>query len=327
MADVNGVEEHRRGISNTEMKRILIFRGGAIGDFVLTTPALSALRQHWPESYIELVTYPRVSELAVVTGLADRCRSLEDADVARMFSRDAAGSVEWRKFISSFDTVISYLHDQEGNVRTSVQAAGAQHLLCADPIVMTGHAVDHFLRPLAELGIPFKPHAIPRLILPEARLRAGHEHARRYGSTIITIHPGSGSVSKNWPPTKFCELAERLRTETALSPVFTLGEADDAVADILAGQAHAFDTVSSCDLVAIAALLANSGGYVGNDSGITHLAAAVGIPVIALYGPTRSATWAPRGAHVNVLCATEPTTESLAEVTVQSVLDQLWKSL
>ena len=73
----------------------------------------------------------------------------------------------------------------------------------------------------------------------------------------------------------------------------------------------------------IAEGLAACVGYVGNDSGITHVAAALGIPVVGLYGPTDPAIWGPRGPHVRVITGAEPTTSGLAGITVREVLDGL----
>ncbi|NQT91944.1 MAG: hypothetical protein HQ559_04215, partial [Lentisphaerae bacterium] len=90
--------------------RILVLRGGAIGDFVLTLPALRLLRERWPDAHIELVGYPHVASLADAGGLVDRVRSLDSADIARLFSLRPDLPASQREYLSSFHIVLSYLY-------------------------------------------------------------------------------------------------------------------------------------------------------------------------------------------------------------------------
>jgi ADP-heptose:LPS heptosyltransferase len=85
--------------------------------------------------------------------------------------------------------------------------------------------------------------------------------------------------------------------------------------------------VSQPDLVGLAALLTTAGAYVGNDSGVTHLAAAVGAPVVALFGPTDVDVWGPRGRNVSIIRAAKRTTQSLAEVEVDTVMQAVLAGL
>ena len=102
------------------------------------------------------------------------------------------------------------------------------------------------------------------------------------------IHPFSGSARKNWPLERFRALAEKMQR---VMPVRWCAGEDDPP---LAGA------VRIDDLYELACWLAKARVYIGNDSGITHLAAAVGTPVLALFGPTDPEVWAPRGQHVRV---------------------------
>jgi ADP-heptose:LPS heptosyltransferase len=102
------------------------------------------------------------------------------------------------------------------------------------------------------------------------------------------IHPFSGSPRKNWPLEKFRALAGKL--EPVMPVRWCAGEEDPPLPD----------AVRIDDLYELACWLAKARLYIGNDSGITHLAAAVGTPVLALFGPTDPDVWAPRGQHVRV---------------------------
>jgi ADP-heptose:LPS heptosyltransferase len=108
----------------------------------------------------------------------------------------------------------------------------------------------------------------------------------------------------------------------ALTPLFTVGEADEEIRAALEASA-AFSILARTGLVELAGVLSACVGYVGNDSGITQLAAALGVPAVCLYGPTDPATWAPRGPNARVICAPERTSEGLARIEVDAVLAAL----
>ncbi|MDI6775132.1 MAG: glycosyltransferase family 9 protein [Verrucomicrobiota bacterium] len=324
------------------MTRILVFRGGAVGDFILTLPVFDALRRRWPRARIKLVGYPRVKRLAFETKLADEFESLDSPDAARLFAPELAlrkGKRGKQKKeeelgvlcdllsgIPSFDLVLSYLHDPDGVVRENFVRAGAKRLVCASPIVASGHAVNHLLQPLAELGIEVRGGETPRLRLPEngGKTAQGDGYPIEAEKNRFCLHPGSGSPKKNWPAEKFAELARRIRGDKLGSPFFSLGEADNAIGEALARLAPDIPVLRGLDLLDLAGVLATCAGYIGNDSGITHLAAAVGIPVVALFGPTDPQVWGPAGENV---LAREPTTESLEQLGLEPVLMCLRKAL
>ena len=140
---------------------------------------------------------------------------------------------------------------------------------------------------------------------------------------VVSLHPGSGSSRKNWPVEQFARLADRVQRSMSAQPLFILGEADAAAARVLSRLAPAVPVLANRAVKEVASVLAASRGYVGNDSGITHLAAALGVPVVALFGPTDAAMWGPRGAQVGILQGREPTSEALAAITPSTVLGAL----
>lgn len=284
--------------------RIWILRGGALGDFIVTLPVLSALRKRWPDSYIELVGYPHFAELARVAGLADAVTSLYSAGIARFYGLRPEIPPAQRDHVRSFDLIFHYLHDPDGTVRQNLEQAGAQFIVSASPMVRERHAVDHFLKTLECLAI-YESGAAPRLELPPAEIEAGRARLARYTKPFV-IHPGSGSPRKNWPVGRFIELARRLRNERGWTPVFLLGEADEEAHEGLARNAPELVRLEGLSIREVAQILAAADAYLGNDSGISHLAAAVGIPVTVLFGPSDPALWAPRG---NVVVVREPSGE------------------
>jgi len=275
------------------------------------------LRENWPRAYIELIGYPHIANLALAGGLVDHVDSLDRAEMARFFAKRPAFSPDQAAWIESFHFILSYLHDPDGVVQNNLLAAGARQLLYGSPIVAAGHAVDHLIKPLESFAI-YESGAAPRLELPTELRQQGNERRARMGLTgrAVALHPGSGSPKKNCPAERFLKLAQGLAA-AEWWPFFILGEADDGARRALAAARAEFPVLTDCTLVELAAGLAGCAGYVGNDSGITHLAAALGLPVVALFGPSNPENWGPRGTRVTILRAPQG---DLAALTVETVL-------
>jgi len=303
--------------------RILVLRGGAIGDFICTLPALAALRRRWPEAHVELVGYPRIASLALEGRLVDSVLSLDRAEVAQYFSANPQISDAHAEWIRSFDVVISYLLDPSDTVRVNLLSFGARRVIYCSPKVEERHAVNQLFQAVEKLGIVQEKAACPRLQLTQEPLRVGHERVRKIGDRVMAIHPGSGSRLKNWPLERFVDLAERMQSRGSAHPVFIVGEAEQELVHELTTGGSDISLIGGHDLLDVAGVLSACVGYVGNDSGITHLAAAVGIPVVAIYGPTNPALWGPRGKQVRIIAATEGNGQKLASISVDRVLSAL----
>lgn len=277
--------------------RILVIRGGAIGDFVLTLPALAALRACWPRARLVLAGHERTTGLAIECGLADEAVSLDRPEFARLFA--PPGGISDPLF-RSFDLCVTYLRDPDGSVEHNLCTAGVRRVLAIPPLPVGGHAADHLLAPLENLGVPVSFPAVPSLPLPAARRAAGRALLARYGERVAILHPGSGSPGKNWGAARFVGLAAELRAGAREAPVYSFGEADDAVREEVLRLDPRAVLLPAMRLCELAGCLAAAARYVGNDSGITHLAAAAGCPVLALFGPTDPRIWGPRGGWVEI---------------------------
>jgi len=303
--------------------RICVIRGGGIGDFVVTLPAMAMLRRHWPAAHIEVLGYPRIAELAVAAGIADSVTSLDRAEFARFFGLRPTLTETQRDFVRSFDLIVSYLYDPDAVLRTNLAEAGARHVVYGNPQLETAHAVDHFIGVLAQLALyPDAPRdACPRIRLTDRHLLNGRRILKEHGIRHhwIAIHPGSGSPKKNWPIERFLRIAGALHERTGLPVGFLLGEADATAGTALADSTGVFPVLSGLSLVDVAAVFSACALYLGNDSGITHIAAACGRPVLALFGPTRASQWAPRGETVTVL-APPGTARDMAAISEDRVL-------
>lgn len=277
-------------------QRILVVRGGAIGDFVLTLPVLTALRAHYPGVPIAVLGRPHIVPLAQAGGLAEEIRSVEDRRLAGFFTRGSPQDPEWAAFFSGCDLVVSYLFDPEGIFRENLRRCSGAHIVQgphrpdeSQPI----HATDVYLRPLEALGLTgLDP--VPHLHLGPQGSGAGErpQPTRR----ALALHPGSGGDRKNWPEDRWADLIDDLLGETD-SPLFLVGgEAEgERVKRLASGRpAGRVQLAEQLPLVELARRLAECTALVGHDSGISHLAAALGLPGVALWGDTVEAVWRPR---------------------------------
>jgi heptosyltransferase III len=298
------------------MNRILVIRGGAIGDFVLTLPAIKLLRDTFPRAHIEILGYQHIIALAERRFYADATRSIESGSLAPFFARDAAIPVELAEYFGSFDLMLSYLFDPDGIFHNNLKRCGIKRFI-AGPPKLNGreHAALQLARPLEQIGLHLKNPAAR--IYPSERDR---EFARNFlgnpATPFIALHAGSGSKTKNWPIEKWEKLGEHLFS-TDRSVLVIAGEADEERLGVLetAWKDKAVRFAKNLALPRLAALLGTS-VFIGHDSGISHIAAAAGARSILLFGPTDPAVWAPANPNVTVLRAPEGDLRLLAVETV-----------
>lgn len=281
------------------MPRVLVIRGGAIGDFILTLPAIRLIRENISNCHLEVLGYPGIVELAVAAGVADSVRNLEHRTMAALFARGADIDEALAGYLRSFNLVVSYLFDPDGIFRDNLKRVGVSGLVEASHRVEEGrgHAVQQLARPLERLAFFLEEGAPARLALGGRRDRPADAY--------IALHPGSGSLKKNWPVEHWIRLGRELGTmfpSARLALVTGEAERDRGITAQVtrAWSGLVFDHWDSLPLVDLARRLAGCRVFLGHDSGISHLAAAVGAPCLLLFGPTDPATWAPRSANVSV---------------------------
>ena len=300
---------------------ILVVRGGAIGDFILTLPALAALRLRFPGARLEVLGYSRIAGLAVAGGLADEVRSIDARPLAGFFARHGSLDPGLVDYFARFDVILSYLYDPDHIFQSNVALCSKAQFIAGPhrPDDLAGlHATEVFLGPLKRLAI-FDADPTPRLSLARTFLSAGcgefpgchnsESNARKPESdrsgTIrcLALHPGSGSDRKNWPKAKWAELLRELVASSSMRLLLVGGEAEaERWPRLMAELSDSrIEPAWNLPLPELARRLADCGGFVGHDSGITHLAAAVGLPVIVLWGESAEPVWRPRGERVTVL--------------------------
>ena len=175
--------------------------------------------------------------------------------------------------LREFDRIVSWYGENRPEFREAVAGLPFEFHQALPPASSPLHATDFFLR---QIGAP--PGAVPRLDVPVV------------STSSTVIHPFSGSSKKNWPLENFRQVASQL-----------------PYVQWLAGPEETLEGATQLDnLLDVANLILGAKRYIGNDSGITHLAAFAGAPVIAIFGPSDPRIWAPRGRNVQILVSPTP---------------------
>jgi heptosyltransferase III len=264
--------------ASTELSlRRLIIRPGGIGDCILSLPAIEFLRTEGTEVWVPSSVLPLIR--------IAKARSIASTGIDLLGLPGIQPAPDLIATLRSFDSIVSWYGANRVEFREQVDALGLpfQFLNALPEPGAKIHAADFFLKQAGGEG-----RAVPRI-----------DCERSERGDYAVIHPFSGSARKNWPLERFRELADRLAM-----PVRWCAGTEETLED-----AVRFD-----NLYELAGCLASARVYIGNDSGITHLAAAVGAPVVAIFGPTDPTVWAPRGERVLVIQGVSLDAVSVAEV-------------
>ncbi|MFO8013566.1 MAG: glycosyltransferase family 9 protein [Phycisphaerae bacterium] len=325
---------------------IVVIHTGAVGDLVQALPALAAVREAHPSAAVTFVGRPARGGLARAAGVCDACIDLETSGLWRALAGDPCGPCP--AWLAEANLVLDFL--TKGTF--AARHGEGRRVITVDPL-----PPDDYGRPAAvyvaaqvrsALGLPPREDERPEMALDATARDAGREAlaARGIEPPLVAIHPGSGSVRKNWPMERFEALARRLGEETDRAVAWLAGPAEIERGTVPGGGETVLADLSLVDVAAVCAL---ADAYVGNDSGVTQIAAAVRVPrssaagaetrrakttgdvpspaqprgvtaVVALFGPTDACVWAPRGEHVHLVPSPDGTMEGID-------LDVVWEAV
>lgn len=285
-----------------KLSNLFVLRPGAIGDTLLTFPALHALRQRFPGATITVVGNPAPLGLGVAAGILDHRDAFGAAWVSDLFGDQPTPSLRTR--LEQLDLGIVWMHSAEAasDLAARLERAGVRKAvpLVNFPVAGSGrHVADHLVDTLAPLGI-----SGPR---PAISLRPMAEWPHPLSpspSPLVVLHPGAGGRHKRWPTERFAALADRF-AEIGCEVAITRGPADDDAVATLGSHVHLArpEILAGLPLDELARILSRASLFVGNDSGITHLAALLDVPTLAIFGPFDPVYWAPIGPRVQILDA------------------------
>lgn len=274
-------------------EKLLIIHQGAIGDIVSIFPAIIRLKEKFRR--IDAICKKSIGELASSLKLTDKFYPVEAAFFSSVFSDKADPRIA--DIFRSYDEIVLFSYSQELESIISGMVNRKIYRIHPRPDAsLEIHTLNHVLYHLAENGL------IPDANWPEtdyfARLSEQKEAKNPYDRLKILIHPGSGSIRKNWPVSNFMEIFEKLRI-AGMNPEIILGPAEQNLSEIFVRHLPAGSNIHILtDLSDLMTMLKQSDGFIGNDSGISHLAAFTGIPTVVIFGPSSPTRWKPFGRAV-----------------------------
>ena len=292
--------------------RVLLVRAGALGDLLLLRPALAALR----------AASHSVALIAPARGAAPLLREVDELfpwerpELVALLAGQSAGALG--DLLARCDAVVAFTRSDP--VRDALAAATGARVRVHDPSPPPGRHAAEWLWGAVHDWVGLEMPSLPPLQPSADEERNAEAILARLPAGFLALHPGSGSPAKNWPRERFRRLAERLCPTRPF--LLVRGEADTAACAPVADDPRAV-LASELPLRVLGAALGRSGLFVGNDSGLSHLAAAYGAPTLALFGPTDPRCWRPLGAHVAVARSSNGALQDLDLEEVVSAARQL----
>jgi lipopolysaccharide heptosyltransferase II len=292
-------EARRRGMK----LRILVTRLRYLGDVILTTPAVTALKERYPEAEIDYATERPYADVLERNPDIDRIIRLS-RDSRRVLGEIAAiRSSRYTACIDLFynprSAILLFLSGIPIRVGGSRKFRRRLYTHRFEIPAETRSAVAHHVAAMGIFDVA-RRDALPRVCLAQAEIDAGRElldrtfGMRTSGRRIVAMHPGGTWQSKRWPPGSFAELARAVRERMGASVVLVTGPGEEGIADRVRTQSGgAAQVLPFQPLRTIAAVLACCDAVVANDGGMMHLSVAVGRPTVAVFGPTEPDIWFP----------------------------------
>jgi len=283
--------------------KILILHPGALGDIILSLPAVLLLRHRFPEAKIILagdmdkiiVSHP---------GYADKLISLSSLPLHRLFSSNPLPESDLA-FWNSFDRIVSWTGHGNPEINQRLGELGSE-IICGCWRPENGD-----IRHVSQLfANSLHPWLVFQIDLPEAKISLGDRNKESAGEwlalkgwkgeSLVALHPGAGGLAKRWPLESFRGLALQICRINS-SVLIMEGPAEYGLGRMLSAglPPERVYVAESIPLPLLSGLLIHCRAFAGNDSGIAHLAAGLGIPTIVIFGPTMPQQWAPLGKNVS----------------------------
>lgn len=306
-------------MNRKEIKSILLFKLRYVGDVLMTTPAIRLLRQAYPEAHITMVVNKgtedvlrhnphlnqtltidreRIEKAPFYTRLFYEwsvLKMLKEGDYDLSIDFDSGERAAYLALLSGINTRIGFYYPK-----------GLRRMIFHRQVRRKGslHTVERNLMLVEKtLGLIRKDDRLELRTGPEEdrRMTLWLRRHRLSGKNLVVIHPGARFWFKRWPARKWASLIDILQGELGLSVVITGGgrEMEDVRTTLSRMKTHTYSIAGQTTILELAALIKKATLFIGNDSGPMHIAAAMGTPVIALFGPTEPDLWRPWGkGHV-----------------------------
>jgi ADP-heptose:LPS heptosyltransferase len=312
---INGPQRFMKRKKTIEQVRyIFIIRNGALGDFIVTLPVINSLKKAFPSAQIALMGNRYF--LGLAQSHVDKVVPNDLFGFYTLFCPEGEFPENIKKMFRGVDFVVSYTPDPEGIFIKNLGKIGVPWVVDGgfSPVgKISAPIIDFLLSPLAREGIPiFVEH--PKIVPSSGEKKIAREffrascHCEEENYPVVAIHPGSGSIKKCWPKENFAEVVKWTKKYLEATILLIKGPADKDIFESLWPLIKGCSPLVAEDLPLnhLAAIFEQCAVYVGNDSGVTHLAASVGTPTLALFGPTDARIWGPRNENVTCLSGSCP---------------------
>ena len=331
-------------IASQQGQRGVILQPGAIGDCILTLPLAELMKETVCPGGVDIIGHTEYLGFLPGRSCVDSVKSLDSMSLHRLFEDEngfeLADADPLIMAFAGYPWIASFLGEPGSNFEKNlIFTVNCSHSAEVITLAMKPadehkiHISDFYRKQFVEQGLSTEEHdstiSMPMIKPTQADKLRGMEIMAENGvmptTKAVIIHPGSGGAHKCWHPDNFLAVAKMLEREGTDS-VFLLGPAEmerfgPSVVDDMRATGKVLADLSLSDVLSI---LSCSRGYLGNDSGITHLAAAVGIKTVVVFGPTDPAIYHPIGPAVTIL---QNNTPDFAEGVSETLQQQICKIL
>jgi ADP-heptose:LPS heptosyltransferase len=285
-------------------RTVFILHPGGLGDLLLAVPAIQGLRKRFPCHEFLLCAQDEPAEFLADCRVVERWLSAQSNACTALFGGAAPENPLLKDWLSRCDLAVAYLHNDARDLSAALKHCGAAAVVVESPFASRWSTV-HQSRRFAEIvGVELEQSSIGPLAVPDVIRTEGETYLAKLGLSqarpLAMVHPGSGSRHKCVAPA-LLPVLRGLEAE-GLEPLLLEGPADhEMVERLLVCLERRPIRLSGLSVRELAGVLSQIELFLGHDSGVTHLAAMLGTPTVALFGPTEPARWGPRGAAVSVV--------------------------
>ncbi|MCP4108292.1 MAG: glycosyltransferase family 9 protein [Desulfobacteraceae bacterium] len=273
------------------MKNLLIIHQGALGDFVLTAPAILKLKKKF--SRTDALCQGKLGNMAVFLNIIDKFFPLEAACFASLYSDSVDPRV--KSILNLYHKIIIFSNSEKlEHVINETTGNKSVRIRPRPDIKQKIHVTEYTASNLLRFGLIEKSD-YNSILMPSSYT---DRRDSLFDPKKIILHPGSGSMKKNWHVSNFVKICDKLKSYQ-MEPEFVAGPAEHFLIRDIPKNGNQIHIIS--DLAELVLLLKKAGGFIGNDSGVTHLAAFLGLPTVSVFGPSDPDRWKPAGRAVKIV--------------------------
>lgn len=293
MSVLTGPQQRRDGIDPAKLKRVLLIRPGGLGDMVMLIPAIHLLQKHLPTASIDILCEKRNAELAellIQNGIVHLYDRRPFSLPRRLRAQHYSLVIDTEQFhhLSAITALLT-----AAPLRIGFNLAPRRNPLYTHPVHYRGDAPEdqQFLRLLTHLGIDPSQAAPVVNSLSKIELPALPQPLKQLPeNSWIVVHTAAGNRYKRWPVENFAVLKQQLETKTKMTLVFVGENIRDYPHDMDKSGSN-INLCGKISLLEVFAVIRNAALFVGTDSGLAHMAAALNTPSVTLFGSTDPVKW------------------------------------